>query len=156
VLYRVEGRQSSASFDDHAEALKFKTLVDKVGPARAMEIYLIEQTHAAGGTRSRAGSTTTSSTSPGSTPLPAPPMSATCATTSRSPSGRSRLPRWHEDIARWINELDGSGKTIRNKHGFLAGASRGLLQSALSEALHRLARIDRLGVSRLIIRILSR
>jgi hypothetical protein len=33
VLFRLDGKQSSMSFDDHAKAVRFKDLVNQVGPA---------------------------------------------------------------------------------------------------------------------------
>jgi integrase len=38
VLYRHDGRQRSSSFDDHGEAVKFRALVDQLGPEKAREI----------------------------------------------------------------------------------------------------------------------
>jgi hypothetical protein len=37
VLYRLDGRQSSTSFEDLASAKKFQKLVDEFGPAKALE-----------------------------------------------------------------------------------------------------------------------
>jgi len=37
VLYRLDGKQSSTSFEDLASAKKFQKLVDKFGPAKALE-----------------------------------------------------------------------------------------------------------------------
>jgi hypothetical protein len=37
VLYRLNGKQSSTSFEDLTSATKFKKLVDKFGPAKALE-----------------------------------------------------------------------------------------------------------------------
>ncbi len=34
VLFRVNGKQSSLSFDDHAKAVQFKDLVNQVGPVK--------------------------------------------------------------------------------------------------------------------------
>jgi hypothetical protein len=33
VLFRLDGKQSSMCFDDHAKAVRFKDLVNQVGPA---------------------------------------------------------------------------------------------------------------------------
>ena len=38
VLFRVDGKQSSMSFGDHAKAVRFKDLVKQVGPAKALEV----------------------------------------------------------------------------------------------------------------------
>jgi len=36
VLYRLNGKQSSTSFEDLASATNFQKLVDKFGPAKAL------------------------------------------------------------------------------------------------------------------------
>lgn len=41
VRYRHLGKESSLSFNDHAEALKFQSLLDQVGPTKALEISRI-------------------------------------------------------------------------------------------------------------------
>jgi len=41
VRYRIGARESSVSFDDHAEALQFDALVNKVGALKALEITKI-------------------------------------------------------------------------------------------------------------------
>ena len=45
VRYRINGKQSSVSFDDHAEALAFDRLITKVGPAKALQITRITIAH---------------------------------------------------------------------------------------------------------------
>jgi hypothetical protein len=42
VLYRLNGTQSSTSFEDLASATKFQKLVDKFGPAKALETFGID------------------------------------------------------------------------------------------------------------------
>ncbi|MGZ6880867.1 MAG: tyrosine-type recombinase/integrase, partial [Mycobacteriaceae bacterium] len=37
VLYRLDGKQSSTSFEDLLSATKFQKLVEKFGPAKALE-----------------------------------------------------------------------------------------------------------------------
>jgi hypothetical protein len=37
VLYRLDGKQSSTSFEDLASANKFEKMVDKFGPVKALE-----------------------------------------------------------------------------------------------------------------------
>jgi hypothetical protein len=37
VLYRLDGRQASTSFEDVASATKFRDLVDIVGPLKALK-----------------------------------------------------------------------------------------------------------------------
>ena len=38
VLYRLNGKQTSISFEHLPTAIKFRTLTDKFGPAKALEI----------------------------------------------------------------------------------------------------------------------
>ena len=47
VRFRIAGRETSVSFDDHAEALQFDALVSKVGALKALEItkIVIAQDH---------------------------------------------------------------------------------------------------------------
>jgi hypothetical protein len=37
VLYRLDGKQTSTSFEDLVSATKFQKLVDKFGPAKALK-----------------------------------------------------------------------------------------------------------------------
>ena len=37
VLYRLNGKQTSTSFHDYVSAARFRDLVDKIGPAKALE-----------------------------------------------------------------------------------------------------------------------
>lgn len=124
VLFRVEGRQSSLSFDEHQDAVDFCGLVNQVGPAKALEIVNVDASrrsmtvaawighhidHLTGvepATVRRYRSILSRDIGPafGSVPLKA-------------------LTR--EDVSRWVNamtEAKVSGKTIANKHGFLSGA----------------------------------
>jgi hypothetical protein len=39
VLYVLDGKQTSSSFNDHSEALKFKDVCDRLGPAEARKIW---------------------------------------------------------------------------------------------------------------------
>jgi hypothetical protein len=39
VLYMLNGRQSSSSFNDHAEAVRFQELANKTNPAKALEVW---------------------------------------------------------------------------------------------------------------------
>ena len=45
VLYRLEGKQTSTSFEDMASAAKFQTLARKFGPAKAHLTGLRKSTH---------------------------------------------------------------------------------------------------------------
>lgn len=48
VRYRLDGVESSASFNDHAEALQFCDLANRLGPAKALDVWRVEQHHVAG------------------------------------------------------------------------------------------------------------
>lgn len=123
MLYALNGKQSSSSFNDHAEALRFQELANKTSPAKALEVW----------------ATTTPSAD-------AFTVASWCthhvdhltgindATRDRyrryiandiAPSNIGPLPLralTNADTASWVNSLTGSAKTASNKHGFLAGA----------------------------------
>jgi integrase len=122
VLYRVDGKQSSTSFEDMASAVKFQKLARKFGPAKALETIqtdpeLLTLTvsewlehhieHLIGVRKStlydyRAYAKNDIVPALGELPL----MVLSC-----------------DDIARWVQvmvEKGASGKTIANKHGFLS------------------------------------
>lgn len=121
VLYRLHGKQTSTSFHDLISATKFQKLVDQVGPAKALAAVdvapmLSDMTvgewvthhidHLTGLeklTLSRYRAYARNDIDP---ILGAMPLGA--------------LSR--DDIARWMQGLTGSGKTIANKHGFLSSA----------------------------------
>lgn len=125
VRYRLDGVESSASFNDHAEAMRFCELATRAGPAKAIEVWRVERNLAAGMTVEEwlahhidhlTGVTKTTlwdyrsyvrndiKQSLGAIPLAA-------------------LSR--DDIARWVQDMaatGAAGKTIANKHGFLSAA----------------------------------
>jgi integrase len=125
VRYRLDGVESSASFNDHAEALQFCDLANRLGPAKALDVWRVEQHHVAGMTVEHwinhyidhltgvAKSTIydyrsylRKNIAPA---LGAIPLAALTS----------------DDIAEWVQDMadDGaSGKTIANKHGFLSAA----------------------------------
>jgi integrase len=132
VRYRLDGVESSASFDDHAEALQFRELATRIGPAKALDVWRVEQHHAAGMTVEKwvshyidhltgiAKSTLydyrsylRNNIGPA---LGALPLAALTG----------------DDVARWVQDMaDGgaSGKTIANKHGFLSAALNGAVKA---------------------------
>lgn len=139
VLYTLDGRQTSLPFDDEKAAEAFKAAVDAHGAARACEIYGIDprpRRHDGGltvadyltryvkhltgvekGTAARYSAYVANDIGPilGHLPL-------------------ASLKREH--IATWViamHEAGASGKTIRNKHGFLAGA----MNAAVSDGMIR-------------------
>jgi integrase len=124
VLYRLDGMQSSTSFEDLASATKFKGLVEKFGPEQALTTLVADPNmttmtvgewiehhieHLTGLRKSTLwdyGSYLRKDIAPilGDIPL----------------TGLTR-----EHIAKWTQDLaDGgaSGKTIANKHGFISSA----------------------------------
>ncbi|WP_306358878.1 MULTISPECIES: site-specific integrase [unclassified Nocardia] len=127
ILFRHNGTQSSRSFDDIGEALKFQDLVDKVGPDKALDI--IDAIHDA-------------------VALGTPTLGQWLATyidglTGVEPGGINRYQAivrndFGEDITelplpavddavigKWVQgqvAAGAAGKTIANKHGFLYAA----------------------------------
>jgi integrase len=122
VLYRVDGKQSSTSFEDMASAVKFQMLARKFGPAKALETIqtdpeLLTLTvtewlehhieHLTGVRKStlhdyRAYMKNDIVPALGELPL---------------------MVLSRDDIARWVQVMvdkGASGKTIANKHGFLS------------------------------------
>lgn len=129
VLYVIDGRQTSVTFDLEADAEKFKLLVDTVGAVRAMSAWGIADTPKA--------------------PRPLGPTVADwCASHIEQLTGVGQKtlddyaryvrldirPYFGElpltaledsDIAGWVKHLEDRGnkpKTIHNKHGFLSAA----------------------------------
>ncbi|UQE74244.1 site-specific integrase [Gordonia sp. PP30] len=121
VRWRQDGRDRSLTFVDAVSAESFKRNVDLYGPAEAFRIIdLIDDglaqitlaqwctghidtlTGVEDGTRDRYRAYVTNDIAD----LGAMPLAAVTDTV----------------VARWVNGLAGSGKTIANKHGFLAGA----------------------------------
>ncbi len=123
VLYTLGGKQTSSSFNDHQEAVDFQQLVNRVGPAKAIEVWRTRCTSDGGYT-----------------------VASWCShhidhLTGINDATRSRYRRYvandiarceigvlplsaliNEDVAEWFNNLSGSAKTKANKHGFLSGA----------------------------------
>ena len=124
VLYRLNGKQSSTSFEDLASATKFQKLVEKFGPAKALETLGTDPEfsaitvgewiehhidHLTGLRKSslydyRSYLKNDIDEALGDLPL---------------------ISLSRDDIARWmqgLSEKGSSGKTIANKHGFLSSA----------------------------------
>ena len=123
VLYVLNGKQTSSSFNDHAEAVRFQELANKTSPAKALEVW-------AATTPSADGFTVASWCTHHVDHL----TGVNEATRTRyrryivndiAPSKIGPLPLaalTNADAAQWLNALTGSAKTAANKHGFLAGA----------------------------------
>lgn len=129
MLYVINGRQTSVTFDSEADATKFKMLVDTVGAERAMAAWGIPDT-------------------PKAAKPAGPTVADWCASYVAQMTGVSQKhlddssryvrldirPFWGdlplselraEDIAAWVKHLEARGnksKTIKNKHGFLSAA----------------------------------
>jgi integrase len=123
VLYALDGKQTSSSFNDHREAVRFQQLANRVGPAKAIEIWRTRQP-------TDDGHTVASWCSYHIDHLTGINQ-ATCTKYRRyvandiAPSRIGPLPLnalTNHDVAAWLNSLPGSAKTAANKHGFLAGA----------------------------------
>jgi integrase len=123
VLYALEGKQTSSSFNDHREAVAFQQLVNRVGPAKALEVWRTRQPNDDGHT-----------------------VASWCSyhidhLTGVNQATRTKYRRYvandiapsrigplplsaltNHDVAAWFNSLPGSAKTAANKHGLLAGA----------------------------------
>ncbi|WP_024801182.1 site-specific integrase [Nocardia sp. BMG51109] len=126
VLYRHDGTQSSVSFDDHAAALRWRDILDRVGPAAALRILDAE----------RSAGTTMVLLDKALTDYIDQLTGITTATRAQYHGYRRNdilpfmgtLPAVFIDrvtVARWVNGMEAagaSGKTIANKHGFLAAA----------------------------------
>jgi integrase len=122
VLYVLNGTQTSTSFNDHAEALRFQALANRTSPAKALEVWA---TQTPGADRFTVASWCTHHVD---------------HLTGVNEATRTRYRRYiandiaqskigplpltaltNADVAQWLNSLTGSAKTAANKHGFLAG-----------------------------------
>jgi integrase len=123
VLYVHEGKQTSSSFNDHAEALRFQDVCNRLGPAEALKVwkattperghtiksYVTEHLDALSGVEKKTVAEyrryLVRDIDPVLGHIPLSTLSRT-------------------DVSKWVNKLraDGaSGKTISNKLGFLSG-----------------------------------
>lgn len=122
VLWRATGRQRSLTFENLPSAERFKTLLEDHGPDEALRVIELDEigrhvptvtewlhthinnlTGVQPATLARYRTYVTRDIDP---VFGSMPVSAVTETT----------------IARWVQQLGGSGKTISNKHGFLSGA----------------------------------
>lgn len=120
VLWREHGTQTSLSFDDHAAALRFKALLEQAGPDKARQIIQAEKP-----IRGHTLHTWCLEYIDGLTGIEDATRNRYRSYLTRDLAPISATPLFAVDeraIASWVNSLNGSGKTIANKHGFLAGA----------------------------------
>jgi hypothetical protein len=123
VLYVLNGTQTSTSFNDHGEALRFQELANRTSPAKALEVWATQALAVDGFT-----------------------VASWCThhidhLTGVNDETRNKYRRYiandiaqskigplpltaltNADVAQWLISLTGSAKTVANKHGFLAGA----------------------------------
>ncbi len=135
VLYTLNSKQTSASFNDHQEAIDFQRLVNRVGPAKAIEVWQTKRStedghtviswcshhidHLTGvnqATRTKYRAYVANDIAPSKIgPLPLTALS-------------------NHDVAAWLNSLAGSAKTASNKHGFLSGALNAAVRAGFIKA----------------------
>lgn len=127
VRYRINGRAGSVSFDDHAEALQFDDLICKVGAAKALEITKIVVAHDSALTVGR-WLEEYNDTLSGLEEATVRKYRSYAAHDFDLIADMPLAALTEKDVAIWIDKLrnrDGSmpsGKTVANKHGYLAGA----------------------------------
>jgi hypothetical protein len=123
VLYRLDGKQTSASFGDHAEAVKFCELANRTSPAKALEVWRAERQH--GTTVAQWAQHHIEHLNIGQATIK---KYREYLRNDIEPSPIGGLPLGavtRDDIALWIGALAARGNkhhTIANKHGFLSGA----------------------------------
>jgi hypothetical protein len=158
VLYRLSGKQTSTSFHDYVSAVRFRDLVDKIGPAKALEATVgpdpvlsamtvaewLEHhiSHLTGLAKSTLADYRA--------------YSKNDITSVLGPIPLSVLSR--DDIARWtqaMTDRGASGKTIANKHGFLSSALNAAVKAghiganpAVGQRLPRTEQADMVCLSR--------
>ena len=127
VRFRIYGKQSSVSFDDHAEALQFDDLIAKVGAAKALEITKIVIAH----DRALTVRQWLHEYNDHLSGLEEQTVTKYKSYAEHDFDLIGDIPLaglTDRDVADWIEKLrnrDGSipsGKTVANKHGYLAGA----------------------------------
>lgn len=136
VLFRLDGRQSSISFDDRRDAEYARSLIETMGARRAVELLNVERgtptmtvreyldnyvDHLTGierGTLARYRSFVENDISPHFGAVALPALSS-------------------DDVSAWINRMvaaGASGKTVKNKRDFLSGALKAAVQARLLTA----------------------
>jgi integrase len=128
VMFRLDGRQRSVSFQTETHAQKFRNLIELVGAAKAMDVYNLNRTPRA----LNHGPTVAEWLEHHINNLTG--VEKKTLSEYRAYAVRDIGPELgdialasltRENVARWVNAMDAagaSGKTIQNKHGFLSGA----------------------------------
>lgn len=131
VLWRKDGRQRSLTFENLPSAERFKTLLDDHGPDEALRIIALDEIgrHVPSVTewlRSHIDNLT------GVQPATVARYHAYVVRDIAPVFGSMPISTVTEStIARWVNGLRGSGKTISNKHGFLSGAFKAAVRAGV-------------------------
>jgi integrase len=124
VLYRLDGKQSSTSFEDLASAQKFQKLVEKFGPAKALDTLGADPGFSAMTVREWIEHHIEHLTGLRKSTL----YDYRSYLKNDIVDALGDLPLTtlsRDDVARWMHGLSAtgaSGKTIANKHGFLSSA----------------------------------
>ena len=127
VRFRIGGKESSISFNDHAEALQFDALVAKVGAVKALEVTRVVIAHDRGLTL-RQWLDEYNDHLTGVEEQTVTKYRSYAAHDFGSIADMPVAALTERDVADWVDGLrnrDGSipsGKTVANKHGYLAGA----------------------------------
>jgi integrase len=133
VRYRLAGRETSISFDDHAEALNFDALVNKVGALKALEITKIVVAQDRGLTVGQ----WLNHHNDHLTGITAETLNNYRRYATKDFPGLVDIPinaLTPDDVREWMQGLRNSngavpsGKTVANKHGYLAGALNAALE----------------------------
>jgi integrase len=126
VLYRLNGKQTSVSFGDHAEALAFCELANRTSPAKALDVWVrVDHQHDMTWTVAQCAQHHIDHLNIGQATLK---KYREYLRNDIEPSAIGDLPLGavtRDDIALWIGALAARGNkhhTIANKHGFLSGA----------------------------------
>jgi integrase len=126
VLYSLDGKQTSTSFNDHAEALAFCELANRTSPAKALEVWRAEYQHASAMTVAQWVADYIDHKTIGADTITK--YREYLRNDIKDTIGPLPLHALTDnDVARWIQGLlakGNSGKTISNKHGFLAEAMK--------------------------------
>ena len=131
MLSRADGRQRSLTFENLPSAERFKTLLEDHGFHEALRVIELDEigkhvptiiewltTHIDNLTGVQPGTVNRYRTYVRRDVAPAFGSLQISAVTETT-------------IARWVKQLDGSGKTIANKHGFLSGAFNAAVRAGL-------------------------
>ncbi|MGY4710170.1 tyrosine-type recombinase/integrase [Mycolicibacterium sp. CBM1] len=125
VLYIYDGKQTSASFADKAKAEQFRDLVNTVGPQRArLALGMAEHVSKAAPKGQTVGQYLDHYIEhlTGIEPRTRHEYRRYAERDLKPLSAMPLASLGRDDVAAWVNGLEGSPKTVANKHGFLAGA----------------------------------